>query len=183
MYFVNFGLNFVVIFGMTPVTFADGKSQFNMKLKKFLFTAAILILTSANYGFKNANADRDWMAYTNSCLSESFDQSADPKLKKAEITLTPDYFVRLRKYYARNRQVYYSFNLQQFSDMDYLGNTSNGVLQLKTLADDIIVQTYNDRHGDIDSMATTLDIPVKNMGPERLDSLHEAFNYFKARGL
>jgi hypothetical protein len=54
---------------------------------------------------------------------------------------------------------------------------------LKTKADDIIVQTYNDRHGDVDSMTTVLNIPVKNIEPERLDSLREAFNYFKAKGL
>ncbi len=33
--------------------------------------------------------------------------------------------------------------------------------------------------GDIDTMTTVLNIPVKNMEPERLDSLREALNYFK----
>jgi hypothetical protein len=28
-----------------------------------------------------------------------------------------------------------------------------------------------------------LNIPVKNMPPERLDSLREGLNYFKAKGL
>jgi len=69
--------------------------------------------------------------------------------------------------------------LHRFSDLDYLGDTNSGTLQLKTIADDIIVQTYNDRNGDVDSMTTVLDIPVKNMEPERLDSLKEALNYFK----
>jgi hypothetical protein len=81
------------------------------------------------------------------------------------------------------KQEYYSFNLQKFNDLDYSGNTYSGILQLKTIADDIIVQTRNDRKGDVDSMTTVLNIPVKNMEPERLDSLREALNYFKEKGL
>jgi hypothetical protein len=67
--------------------------------------------------------------------------------------------------------------------MDYLGDAYNGTLKLRTMADDIIVQTKNDRAGDVDSMTTVLNIPVKNMGAERLDSLQQAFNYFKTKGL
>ena len=128
-------------------------------------------------------SEQDWLSWTNRCLAQSYDPSGDAKLKKWELSVTPEYFVRLRKTYARGKQEYYSFNLHQFNDMDYLGNTNNGTLELKTMADDIIVQTYNDRNGDVDSMATMLDIPVRNMEPERLDSLHEALNYFKSKGL
>ena len=128
-------------------------------------------------------SDEDWLTWANRCLMQSYDASADAKLKKWELSVTPEYFVRLRKTYAKGKQEYYSFNLHQFNDMDYLGNTNNGTLELKTNADDIIVQTRNDRNGDVDSMATMLDIPVKNMEPERLDSLREALNYFKAKGM
>lgn len=154
-----------------------------MKFTKIAGTAVAGILLISFYGFKKAFDDQDWLAYVNRTLTLAYDQSTDPKLKKVEIYLTPDYFVRLRKTYARDMQEYYSFNLHQFNDMDYMGSTTAGTLALKTMADDIIVQTYNDRHGDIDSMSTVLDIPVKNMEPERLDSLREAFNYFKAKGL
>jgi hypothetical protein len=154
-----------------------------MKFKKIVMVASVAIASLCFSGFKRTFDDKDWLAYVNRALPESYDQSTDPKLKKLEIYLTPDLFVRLRKTYAKEMQEYYSFNLHQFGDMDYLGNTTTGVLSLKTMADDIIVQTYNDRNGDIDSMTTVLDIPVKNMEPERLDSLREAFNYFKAKGL
>ena len=154
-----------------------------MKAKKVLTVIAALIIIAANYGFKHAFDGQDWLNYTNRCLAQSYDPSGDVKIKKVELTVTADYFVRLRKTYAKERQEYYSFNLQKFSDLDYLGSTNNGILELSTLADDIIVQTYNDRKGDVDSMTTVLDIPVKNMEPERLDSLREAFNYFKAKGL
>jgi hypothetical protein len=152
-----------------------------MKFNKIFIAAAVVAISF--YGFKRPFNDQDWLAYVNQCFEQSYDQSAEPKLKKVDISLTPDYFVRLRKTYARNMQEYFSFNLRQFNDMDYLGNVNSGILALKTEADDIIVQTYNDRRGDIDSMTTVLDIPVKNMGPERLDSLREAFDYFKAKGL
>jgi hypothetical protein len=48
---------------------------------------------------------------------------------------------------------------------------------------DIIVQTYNDPKGDIDSVATQLNLPFKNMEPERLDSLQAALIYFKNKNL
>jgi hypothetical protein len=154
-----------------------------MKIKNVLMASAMLIVIAANYGFKYNFDEQDWLIYANRCLAQSYDQSADPKLKKVEISITTDYFIRLRKTYNKNMQEYYSFSLHKFDDMDYLGSTGGGTLQLKTMADDIIVQTYNDRRGDVDSMTTVLNIPVKNMEPERLDSLREAFNYFKAKGL
>jgi hypothetical protein len=154
-----------------------------MRLKKVFALAALLVAIAATYGFKYGFDERDWYAYTNRCLAQSYDPSGDSKLKKVDFTLTQDYFIRLRKTYAKGKQAYYSFNLHNLNDFDYFGNTKNGTLEFKTTADDIIVQTYNDRHGDIDSMSTVLDVPVKNMEPERLDSLREAFNYFKAKGL
>ena len=151
-----------------------------MKVTKVLIAAAVIVVAASFISFKRTFDDQEWLTYVNRALPESYDQSTDPKLKKVEISLTPDYFVRLRKTYAKNMQEYYSFNLRQFGDIDYLGNTTPGILSLKTMADDIIVQTYNDRNGDIDSMSTALDIPVKNMEPERLDSLRTALLFLKA---
>ena len=73
--------------------------------------------------------------------------------------------------------------MPQLDDMNYVGDVNSGTLELKAKSDDIIVQTYNDRHGNIDSMASVLKIPLKNMEPERLDSLEQALNYFKTKGL
>ena len=154
-----------------------------MKIKRVLITSAFTLAAWVNYGFKYSMTEQDWLVWTNRCLAESYDASADPKLKKWELNVTSESFIRLRKTYAKERQEYFSFNLHQFNDMDYNGSTAVGTLSLKTMADDIIVQTRNDRHGDVDSMSTVLNIPVKNMEPERLDSLHEAFIYFKAKVL
>lgn len=152
-------------------------------LKKLSIATAILMTVTVNFCFKTGFNEQDWLTWTNKCLQQSYDPSADTKLKKWELSVTPDYFIRLRKTYAKNKQEYYSFNLRKFNDLDYSGVATNGVIQLKAVADDIIVQTRNDRHGDVDSMTTVLNIPVKNMEPERLDSLREALNYFKAKGM
>ena len=172
MHFINFGFNFDVML----------RSVLS-KFKRITLTAALILAVLVNYCFKRSFNEEDWLMWTNKCLSQSYDASGDSKLKKWELSVTVDYFVRLRKTYAKNKEEYYSFNLHQLNDMDYLGNTNNGLLELKTMADDIIVQTRNDRNGDIDSMTTSLNIPVKNMEPDRLDSLREAFNYFKTKGL
>lgn len=128
-------------------------------------------------------AEQDWLSWSNKCLSASYDVTADTKLKKFEISLTQEAFLRLRKTYQNGKQEYFSLQLQQLDDLDYLGNTYKGMLRLKTKEDDIIVQTYNDRKGNIDTMATVLDIPLKNMEPERLDSLQRAISYLKGKGL
>ncbi len=127
--------------------------------------------------------DQDWLGWSNQCLATSYDVTADVKLKKVEINLTEDSFLRLRKTYQNGKQEYFSLQLQQLSDVNYLGSTYKGILHLTAKDEDVIVQTYNDRKGNIDTMATVLDIPLKNMEPERLDSLQRALNYFKGKGL
>lgn len=153
------------------------------ELKKIFIAASIIAAVSVSYCFNYGMSDEDWLIWTNKCLFQSYDPSGDALLKKWDLSVTKDSFIRLRKTYAKGKQEYYSFNLHQFNDMDYLGSTHSGTLELKTTADDIIVQTRNDRRGDVDSMATVLNIPVRNMEPERLDSLREAFNHFKTKAL
>ncbi|MDB5087496.1 MAG: hypothetical protein JWR09_1490 [Mucilaginibacter sp.] len=172
MQFINFGFNFVVML----------RSDL-YRIKKCLLLAAIFVAISVSYCFKPGATAEDWQLWTYKCLTQSYNTSTDPKLKKFEFTVTADAFIRLRKTYARGKEEFYSFNLHNLKDMDYSGNTTAGMLELKTIADDIICQTKNDRKGDVDSMTTVLNIPVKNMEPERLDSLREAFNYFKGKGL
>ncbi|MEO6148872.1 MAG: hypothetical protein ABIN95_11490 [Mucilaginibacter sp.] len=115
--------------------------------------------------------------------NQSFEVLPSDKLKKWELMLTPDAFIRLRKIYVNGKQEYYSFHMHRFNDMDYLGTADYGTLNLRTNDADIIVQTYNDRKGNVDSMASVLSIPVKNMEPERLDSLRNALLFFKKKGL
>jgi hypothetical protein len=152
-------------------------------IKKNTLIAAIFALSGFIYGFKPGMDEQEWLNWSNKCLAESYNPPPDVKLKKWEIALTSDYFLRLRKTYQHERQEYFSFNVHRLTDVEYLGNDTTGTLKMSTLADDIIVQTYEDPKGDLDSMATALELPVKNMSPARVDSLKMALNYFKAKNL
>jgi hypothetical protein len=153
------------------------------KNKKIALVFSVMLIAAVSFCFITDMSDQDWLNWGNKCLAQSFDPSSDPKIKKWELLLTDDSFIRLRKTYQNGKQEYFSFHLHNLQDMDYLGTVNTGTLQLKAKGDDIIVQTYNDKKGNVDSMATVLSIPVKNMEPERLDSLQHALLYFKSKGL
>jgi hypothetical protein len=150
---------------------------------KTALITSILALVSLNYGFKAEMSEQEWLNWSNKCLSSSFNPAPDINLKKWEITLTGDYFLRLRKTYQQGKQEYFSFNLHRLTNVDYLGNDTAGTLKFNTQTDDIIVQTYEDPEGNIDSMATTLGLPVHNMSTARFDSLKSALNYFRMKNL
>jgi hypothetical protein len=111
-------------------------------------------------------------SYTETCLATWFnDFEDDVKLKKWELKVTDKGFFRLRKYFQKGKQEYFSFNIKKFVAIDYLGTEESGMLILRTGDADVIVQTYNDPAGNIDSMSNSLKIPVKNINVNRLDSL------------
>ena len=119
------------------------------------------------------------VSYSNHCLNQCYDPSVEVKLKKWDLSVTGDLFVRLRKTYLGGKQDYYSFRIKRFSDLAYIGTSTAGTLQLTTDADNIIQQTYNDPKGNEDNMVQTMSIPVKNMEPERLDSLRTALLFLR----
>lgn len=119
------------------------------------------------------------VSYSNNCLKQSYDPSGEAKLKKWELNVTEDLFVRLRKTYQGGKQDYFSFRIKRFTDLSYIGTTTAGTLLLTTDTDNIIEQTYNDPKGNEDNMIQTLSIPVKNMEPERVDSLRTALLFLR----
>lgn len=151
-----------------------------LKIKN-TFLVSLLLFAVSGFGF--IAVEYDWLGWGNRCLTEAYDTSADAKLKKLELSINEDAFLRLRKTYQNGKQEYFSLQLQHLSDFAYLGSIYKGTLRLKAKDEDIIVQTFNDKKGNIDSMATVLDIPLKNIEPERLDSLQKAFSYLKSKGL
>jgi len=153
------------------------------KNKKLKFLLPLIAVATISFCFVVGMTDQDWLNWGNKCLNESFDASSDIKIKKWELTLTDDSFIRLRKTFQNGKQEYFSLHLQRLDTINYVGDVNSGILQLKSKEDDIIVQTYNDKKGNIDSMANVLAIPLKNMEPERLDSLRTALEYFKAKTL
>lgn len=119
------------------------------------------------------------LIWSNHCLNECYDPSGELKLRKWEMNVTADLFVRFRKTYQNGKQQYYSFRIKRFNDIGYLGTVASGTLQLKTETDNIIEQTYNDPAGDIDDMVQAINIPVRNMEPEKLDSLRTVLLYLR----
>lgn len=136
-----------------------------------LLLSAVVFLSSWCFAWFDGNP----LQWSQQCLTGSFDPGNEHgKLKKWEMSVTPAGFFRLRKYFTGGKQEYFSFNLKRLQGMDYLGTSSSGLLILSTGSKDIIVQTYNDPAGNIDSMSNILKLPVKNMEAERLDSLQKA---------
>jgi len=107
------------------------------------------------------------------CLQQCFDTEVPKnRLKKCEIAISDKGFLRLRKYHPNGKEEYYSFNLKKLVAMDYFGTSKNGTLALKTKGDDIIVQSFHDPRGDVDSMSSSMTIPLKNIEPEQLNELY-----------
>jgi hypothetical protein len=147
-------------------------------LRYKLLLLGLLAVTCSVSGFAFRSVTDRWQAlyWANKCLFETYDPSGEVNLRRWELNLTHDNFLRFRKYYQNGKQEYYSLSLRRYKDIVYQGSSVQGTMRIKTQADDIIVQTYNDKNGNVDSMSTTLMIPVKNMPPERLDSLNKALN-------
>ena len=153
------------------------------KAKEVFIILLIILPIVFSYGFGPGMGEKEWLDWSNKCLTESYNPLPDAKLKKWEIMLTPEHFIRLRKTYQHGKQEYYSFYLNKLDSVKYLTATTGTQLQFKTLGDDIIVQTYEDPKGDIDSMSTVLNVPVRAFTQERLDSLNEAIKFFKDKKL
>jgi hypothetical protein len=144
---------------------------------RVIFTLLLVFILSGS--FKSNTPPIDWFSWTNNCLKKSYNQLAEPKLRRWELSINELGFIRLRKFYQKNKQIYYSFNLKKLKDIKYKGSSKKGDLQLIAIDDDIIVQTHNSRKGDVDEMANLLSIPLKNMEPEKMDSLMQGLNYLK----
>lgn len=152
-----------------------------IQLKSFfllLFAATCLSVTS--FTIVPLMDQQQWLIWCNKTLVQSYDYFASNNVKKSDLNVTPDGFIRFRKTYMNNKQEYFSFHVHRFKDIDFTGTAEAGTLRLVTLTDDIIVQTYEDPQGDLDSMATSLNLPVRNFQPEQIDSLRMGMLYLKA---
>jgi len=164
---------------METINFVRIIAMIKTFLRDYAKIGCLLLGAMLLFSFKADPDTRELLTWSNKILAQDYDPSGDTKLKKWELNITDDYFLRLRKTYQNGKQEYFSCQLHSFADMDYLGTVASGLITINTKADDIIVQTYNDRKGDVDSMATMLTIPVKNMEAEQVDSLRNALIFFK----
>jgi hypothetical protein len=89
-------------------------------------------------------------------------------VRKFEILITPEGFFRYRKIYTTGKSEYYSFSVGRLKDLRYLGTSASGQMIIQTKSDDIIVQTFNDPKGNVDSMTTDLILPLQQVEAEDL---------------
>lgn len=145
--------------------------KFTFPLKTGLYALVCLILLSS-YGPTEEEA-----VYLQQRLTDHHDTEVPGQsIKKYELHVTNKGFCRYKRFFTSGKVEYFSFNLLKYKQLDYLGSAQKGVLYLRTRGDDVIVQTYNDsRGGDIDSMATFMAIPLKNIEAEDLNDLAEKF--------
>jgi hypothetical protein len=87
---------------------------------------------------------------------------------KTKLEVTPTGFVRFTETQKSGKQHYASLNLNQFLKMDYYGTTQSGILVLRSMKKNVIVQTFNDPAGEVDSMSNRLEIPLTMMEPKQL---------------
>lgn len=103
------------------------------------------------------------------------------KLKQCELLLSDTGFLRYRRTHTNGKQEYFSFNLSRIKSINYLGNNKSGELAIETIEDDVIVQTFNDRRGNVDSMATHFNLPLNEVEAEDLNALQTDLLEMKAR--
>jgi len=103
------------------------------------------------------------------------------KLKQCELLLSETGFLRYRRTHTNGKQEYFSFNLSRIKSINYLGNNISGELAIETIEDDIIVQTFNDRRGNVDSMATHFNLSLNEAEAEDLNALQNDLLEMKAR--
>jgi hypothetical protein len=144
--------------------------KFTIKLRTCFFALPCMFLVAFS-----APADlAEETLFVQKMLRDHYDDLAiKPALKKYELNVTNSGFCRYKRFYTSGKVEYFSFNLVKFKDIDYYGTDKVGQLLLRTSGDDVIVQTYNDRQGDVDSMASYMSIPLKNVEAEQLSALVE----------
>ncbi|MBC7615363.1 MAG: hypothetical protein H7202_04795 [Pedobacter sp.] len=146
--------------------------KFTLHLKKSVFFSICLVLLVCS-GFETAEEST---AVIQNTLTKYYDSAVDGStLKRYELNVTNTGFCKYKKIYVSGKTELFSFNLLRFKGMEYYGTTERGELHLYTKNDDVIVQTHNDRKGDVDSMATQMIIPLKQIDADQLNLLASSF--------
>ena len=151
--------------------------KFTLSLKKRVFISSLIAFCIFS-GF----SDRDEQTlFIQNLLVKYYDSDVNRKdVKRFEINVTNNGFCRYKKFFNNGKQELFSFNLAHFKAMDYYGSAAKGELYLRTKSDDVIVQTRNDRKGDIDSMANHIIIPLKDIEVGELNALSESLQKINA---
>lgn len=145
------------------------------------FSAALLLLFCLS-AMQSSPDLIEMMNQSQQILNTTYALDVDKfRMKKADIQLTKDGFFRCRRTSLTGKQEYFSFSFSDFAELDYLGNTQNGWVVLKTKPESIIVQTFRDPKGNIDTMASELRLPFKTLATDDLQQLNDCFERIRER--
>jgi hypothetical protein len=148
-------------------------------MKKFTFCLKLTLISMLGLflcAFSSRDSIDEYVNYLQKSFTEHYDITQEgSSIKKYELNVTNNGFCRYKRYFNNGKIEYFAFKLAKFKDLDYYGTTSSGQLFLRTKSDDVIVQTYNDKKGDVDSMATCIVIPLKNIEAEELNLIKANF--------
>ncbi|MBE7176007.1 MAG: hypothetical protein INR69_06365 [Mucilaginibacter polytrichastri] len=104
----------------------------------------------------------------------------DPKtIKSQKIEITPGGFLRFRKNLSSGKSEYFSLHLSRYKELNYTGSEESGWAEIIAADSSVIVQTFNDKKGNIDSMGVSMRIPFRNCSAEDLSMLHAQFSQLK----
>lgn len=149
--------------------------KFTLSLKKCVF----FLVSLSFLVFSGFDLPGEETTYIQNFLVKYYDSEVQGKeIKRFEINVTNTGFCRYRRIFANGKEEYFAFNLSRFKSIDFYGTTAKGELYLRTKNDDVVVQTRNDRRGEIDSTGTYLVIPLKNITELQLNEL--AMHFKKA---
>lgn len=153
--------------------------KFTLSLKMYVLIALCLIFLS----FSAFESIEQEAIYVQQKLVDHYDAAPGEKdIKKYELHITDKGFCRYKRFFNNGKVEYFSCNLLKFKSLDYLGTAKSGTLLLRTKGEDVIVQTYNESRGDdIDSMATYMAIPLKNLEAEDLIDLSDKFQQMNVK--
>lgn len=140
-----------------------------MKMWCFFYAAGIFFIFSAFLIIDPLEEDSIFLE--NKLVAHYDEDFSARQIKRYELSVTNSGFCRYKRYYHNGKVEYFAFNFLRYKDGDFMGTTSRGLLYLRTGEDDVIVQTYKDPEGDVDSMASYLIIPLKQVEAEDLNSL------------
>ncbi|MGM9477429.1 hypothetical protein ACS5PU_13395 [Pedobacter sp. GSP4] len=146
-------------------------------MKKFTLCLKICVLSALCvffYAFSDPEPLEQYVGSLQKTFTDHYDSAQESGLiKRYELNVTNSGFCRYKRYFNKGKTEYFAFKLSKFKDMDYYGSTATGKLYIHTKGDDVIVQTYKDKGGDVDSMATQIIIPLKNIEAEDLNQIRE----------
>nr|MBC7612230.1 hypothetical protein [Pseudopedobacter sp.] len=91
--------------------------------------------------------------------------------RNSKLEITKGGFIRYKREKSDKSVEYYSFRLDKFKDVDFLGSENACLLVFKCEDSSIIFQTYGAKGGDIDEMENEVKIPLKNIPMDQMMDL------------